>query len=311
MLVNVCSLCEHPNPPGAQFCNACGVGLVVSCAACGAVCVTRSKHCAGCGAVLDEPEDTQPGAFDAWRPVTGSGALWLDLDAPPAASNEPVARPEPPVLTLRVLDDVFPPAATVDALEAELIRSEPQSFVAPPPGPPELPPGPAAPAPVAPGEVDSAKKTARRALVRRARVAHSGVRTRPAAATIDVLVLDADGAARRDLCGLLEAFGFRPVATASLDEAQRYALTQRFAVAFVDLVFDANLGGSGVELCQSLKERARAAVLVTTAHERPVDRVRASLVGADGFLVKPLTRGEVARALDGCEVALPSDQRRA
>jgi hypothetical protein len=44
---------------------------------------------------------------------------------------------------------------------------------------------------------------------------------------------------------------------------------------------------------------------------RPADRVRATLVGADEFLVKPLQRGHIARALEACGVALPSDPRRA
>ena len=39
-------------------------------------------------------------------------------------------------------------------------------------------------------------------------------------------------------------------------------------------------------------------------------RVRASMAGADQFLVNPASRGDVARALDACGVDLPSDPRR-
>jgi hypothetical protein len=37
--------------------------------------------------------------------------------------------------------------------------------------------------------------------------------------------------------------------------------------------------------------------------------VRAALAGIDAPLIKPVTRGDVARALEDCDVLLPSDAR--
>jgi hypothetical protein len=51
-------------------------------------------------------------------------------------------------------------------------------------------------------------------------------------------------------------------------------------------------------------------VLVST-QLRPVERVRAKLAGCDGMLVKPVTRGDVARTLEACGLSLPADARRA
>jgi CheY-like chemotaxis protein len=53
------------------------------------------------------------------------------------------------------------------------------------------------------------------------------------------------------------------------------------------------------------------ALIVVTGSPRPVERVRAELAGCDAFLLKPVSRGAVAQALEACGVALPIDSRRA
>jgi hypothetical protein len=52
------------------------------------------------------------------------------------------------------------------------------------------------------------------------------------------------------------------------------------------------------------------AVLTVTAKLQPASRVRAALFGISSPLIKPVTRGDVARALEACDVILPSDARR-
>jgi hypothetical protein len=47
-----------------------------------------------------------------------------------------------------------------------------------------------------------------------------------------------------------------------------------------------------------------------TTELHPADRVRAALAGISSPLIKPVTRGEVARALEACDVVLPADARR-
>ena len=41
----------------------------------------------------------------------------------------------------------------------------------------------------------------------------------------------------------------------------------------------------------------------------PTARVRAALVGCAAFLVKPLSRGDVVRAIEACGIFVPKDER--
>jgi CheY-like chemotaxis protein len=131
-----------------------------------------------------------------------------------------------------------------------------------------------------------------------------------------VLVLDADEVARDQLCGLLRGFGFdiHPVA----DPVSAAALLQSrsFAAIFADVALDAADGGGGIDLCQQIREANRrrddgaTLMVLVSAQLRPIDRVRAELAGCDDAILKPVTRGNVARVLDARDIALPADDRR-
>ncbi len=54
-----CPQCEHDNPPGARFCNACGTGLG-ACRACGQVNAPGSRFCSACGQPLGLPDSVPP-----------------------------------------------------------------------------------------------------------------------------------------------------------------------------------------------------------------------------------------------------------
>ena len=135
-------------------------------------------------------------------------------------------------------------------------------------------------------------------------------------APADVLVLDDSEVALRYLCKLLGEFGFRVHPVRDSQAAWALLERQRFAAAFVDMRLDADDPVDGIVLCQRLKsapllpERGAASVMLVSGSGQPADEVRARLAGCDAFLAKPLTRGSVARALDGCGVALPADARR-
>jgi class 3 adenylate cyclase/tetratricopeptide (TPR) repeat protein len=55
-----CPQCEHQNPPGARFCNACGTGLAGACRACGQINGPGSRFCSGCGQALGPSEAGAP-----------------------------------------------------------------------------------------------------------------------------------------------------------------------------------------------------------------------------------------------------------
>src|SRR5262245_56583 len=55
-----CPQCEHENPAGARFCNACGAALTGACRWCGQVNARGSRFCSACGRALDPAEAVAP-----------------------------------------------------------------------------------------------------------------------------------------------------------------------------------------------------------------------------------------------------------
>jgi CheY-like chemotaxis protein len=305
VIFNICPACRHVNPADATRCDACGVEL------------------------RDE-DDTVPGALRMEPRAPSPGALWLDDLMPPAPPQDPPEPEEPPLeLTLR---EVEMPPAPPDSRFGRLLASEPaiepvtsireDGLVVS--DPESINPAGAA------IEVISgirtlldddpasraAAKAARRAAVRRARLGQSATALDAPQAVAEVLVLDPDDGARALLCTLLGAFGFRVHSAVALDQAAALSGARPFAAVFVDIVLDGSDGGAGVDLCKQVKLASTSGgeppvlVLVST-QLRPVERVRAKLAGCDGMLVKPVTRGDVARTLEACGLSLPADARRA
>ena len=239
-----------------------------------------------------------------------------------------------PALTLTLLDLGEPSAISPDqaaaAARPELVRSDPDpvatpASLRPAPAwvtgvPPTLPLSSAVPATPKPAKTLPSKAD-RRAAVRRARLAQDAPASAAAAGPREVLVLDGIAATRTELCALLTGFGFivRPART----HAEAFALlaSHDFAAVFLDIVLDGYNEGVAFELCLRAKSAAPAgsaagsvqpgALIIVGAATRPVERVRASMAGADQFLARPASRGALAKALDACGVALPSDPRRA
>jgi class 3 adenylate cyclase/tetratricopeptide (TPR) repeat protein len=61
-----CPQCQHENPRGARFCNACGTGLAEGCPACGHVNPPGSRFCSACGGTLAAGEHPPaPTRFDS------------------------------------------------------------------------------------------------------------------------------------------------------------------------------------------------------------------------------------------------------
>ena len=88
--------------------------------------------------------------------------------------------------------------------------------------------------------------------------------------------------------------------------------TRPFAAIFLDMPLD----DAGVALLQRIRElptpaeRPGPAVLMVAAQLDPAERVLAALAGLGAPLIKPLGRGDVARALESAGVPFPVDARR-
>jgi CheY-like chemotaxis protein len=237
--------------------------------------------------VSEAPMDTLPGEL-------------IDEFFEDSRPNDPGANDL--TLTLRSLDE---PAAqggeTVSAPIPELVPSDPVD---------------ASGNSVLPEVARSVKKAARRAAVRRARLATASRESGAASGLADLLVLDENDAARKQLSSLLEGFGFCVHAALSIAQAREMLAARPFAAVFLDIELDGTYQSAGADLCRRVKRvltrtpgRAPALIIISE-RMRPVDRVRAAMAGSDRFLLKPLSRGDVVRALEDCEVFLPLDARR-
>jgi len=170
--------------------------------------------------------------------------------------------------------------------------------------------------PVRPIRATADERAAAKAAARRASRQARLLQTQGAAsgAPHDVLVLDPTPGPVA-LSSVLEAFGF--TVHHADDVAAAMAILERtaLAAAFIDPSAQDVTGIDGLDLCQRIKHRqvpmagATPAVMLTADRDSASGRVRASLAGCDVFLVRPIERGDAARALESCKVALPADAR--
>ncbi|MBI3329569.1 MAG: AAA family ATPase, partial [Nitrospinae bacterium] len=73
----ICSGCQHENPAGAKFCNACGAKLEHACSSCGQVNPPGSRFCNECGTALVASSQlsvasSQPSVVSSQLPVASS-----------------------------------------------------------------------------------------------------------------------------------------------------------------------------------------------------------------------------------------------
>ena len=339
MSFNLCPACEHANPADAKFCNACGLRLVVTCPHCDAPNRPGLRACAECGERLKTGKPrrakapTDPGDAPAGEQITLVLTEEPQRGRPAGARSDPSPAPlaDPPdagdafTLTLRGVEAALPkavagplpqlrprPKPPPEAPAQGLILSDP-GFEPPSPsdvfGRPDATNGTDAGLPPA-----ARSKVARRATVRR-RITNA---SRPADTPFeptDLLVLDPDDAANAQLSRMLIAFGFRVHSAYDVVRADELIGAHALAAAFLVVELDGSPDGAASALCQRVKPARPAAgrvtaLIIVAEHARPVVRVRATMIGADAFLTKPLKRGDVVRALEDCGIALPLDARR-
>lgn len=312
----LCPHCHFVNPAGATCCRACNADFFVDSDQ-GDLeldpAVTASlKQRRGLSSLLTE-------AMDTAAPPPRRRAS--DLEPTHDDSPTPVAADAVPMAALTLIEPQTPP-------EPPAGRSALDVSLAAPPNWPELAPSaeatlavpaplatPALPAPRDAPEPDrrTVTKAMARQAARRARMAAlmSDATTPP---PVDVLVLDGDDATRAELVRLLGRFGFHVHEALDLGQAEQLAEVGPFAAAFLDIRLDDSEGGAGVALCERLHRPVRGgaatAIVLMSPRLRPADRVRAALARSDALLAKPLSRGDVARTLESCGVALPADERR-
>lgn len=320
MAKNLCPSCERANALSARFCSACGTVLRVRCPQCAAQNLATRSTCAECGATMKAAPAPAPRARRSVPPASGTpvapgGPAPGAVPAKRTSARRSAAAPPTAAdlkLVLLDVDGLAPDARKFDPSKPELVRSDPEPQ---PPARAWADDGRAAArhGTAAPSATDA--KAAHRAAVRRAVNARTPTPPTTAPTQTDVMVFDEDDAARAALCELLGDFGFDAVPARSQAEVARLLRLGPFAAVFLQVVLDGSGSDDAAQLCRLVKQQpnadVREAVLVVVANAaRAVDRVRAMMAGADDFIVKPLNRGAIARALEACGVVLPADPRR-
>lgn len=248
--------------------------------------------------------DSKPAVKGVLQSGRVAQSVFVGTEAPVGAASH-LHRPIDPTRILRTLDELT--ARQGMPTQPGALRELPTlNDVIPLPQAPIEAAAVIPPASAGPG----AAKAAARAKARRARLASD--ERRLVEPLREALVLDGDAPTNRWLCTLLGRFGFLPYAVASIAQAEAQLALRPFAAIFLDIP----LNGAGVALLHRIRAlpapwpHAGPAVLMVAEHLDPTDRVRAVLAGLAEPLIKPLGRGDVARALEGAGVALPADARR-
>jgi two-component system KDP operon response regulator KdpE len=112
-----------------------------------------------------------------------------------------------------------------------------------------------------------------------------------AAAEPLVLAVDDEAAILRLLKLELTALGFRVLTAGDGEEALKIVEDQRPDIVLLDVLMP---GMTGLELLRELRERWPIPVILVTAKDRELDKVRGLEMGADDYIVKPFGPDEMA-----------------
>lgn len=106
-----------------------------------------------------------------------------------------------------------------------------------------------------------------------------------------VLVVDDEMGILRLITLELTAQGFRVITASTGEQALTIAETQRPDIVLLDIVMPEM---NGYEVLRALRERVPVPVILVTARDREIDKVRGLELGADDYIVKPFGADEMA-----------------
>jgi two-component system KDP operon response regulator KdpE len=106
-----------------------------------------------------------------------------------------------------------------------------------------------------------------------------------------VLAVDDEAGILRLIKLELSAQGFRVTTAGGGEEALQIAEEQRPDIILLDVVMP---GMTGLETLRAIRERWNIPVIMVTARDREIDKVRGLEMGADDYIVKPFGADEMA-----------------
>lgn len=114
------------------------------------------------------------------------------------------------------------------------------------------------------------------------------------------LLVDDSPTALRDLSSRLLPWGLAVECAGNSNEAIERLARRTFDFVFLDVELGADSDLDGLALCQHIKRDhplPGSVVVIVSAHDSELDRVRGALAGCDAYLVKPLQAADLERLL--------------
>jgi DNA-binding response OmpR family regulator len=112
---------------------------------------------------------------------------------------------------------------------------------------------------------------------------------------LPILIADDDADVRRLIVTLLERAGFRAIEAADGREALRLLYAQRPAVVVLDVTMPAL---DGWQVLERIRDVSDVPVLMLTAQDEELHRVRGLRAGADDYVAKPFGRQELLARIE-------------
>lgn len=111
---------------------------------------------------------------------------------------------------------------------------------------------------------------------------------------VHVLIVDDDSELRHLVAKLLRANGFRVTAVRNAPEVTHALASTRIDVVILDLMLP---GTSGLDLCRDIRQRSTMPIIMLTAKSEESDRIAGLELGADDYITKPFSPGELLARL--------------
>jgi two-component system, chemotaxis family, response regulator PixG len=112
-----------------------------------------------------------------------------------------------------------------------------------------------------------------------------------------IIYIDDSPRDSRSMCTIVEALGYRYSNISDPLQALPLLIEYKPKLIFLDLVMPI---ANGYEICAQIRRITalkQVPIIIVTSNDGIADRVRAKLVGASGFLGKPIQQKKVARVL--------------
>lgn len=110
------------------------------------------------------------------------------------------------------------------------------------------------------------------------------------AAATRILLVEDEVSISTPLASVLEREGFAPVVAATAEEALRLVRSTEPEVVLLDLMLP---DGDGRDVCREIRLFSDVPIIMLTARGTEVDRIVGLEIGADDYVVKPFSSGEL------------------